>query len=104
MSSPVKLWGAKICLYQLELEMSMYLCDRKIVRDFLAEQLQEDERLDFLFHLDNCPHCWEAVYNGTKAAHPHFYKRASGKAKLSEAELKKLGIESDVKEEVFEVA
>ena len=84
--------------------MSMTLCDRKTIRGFLTEQLQEDERLDFLFHLDECPNCWEAVYDGTKATHPHFYKQASKKSKFTDAELAKLAAGGEQKEEVFEVA
>ena len=84
--------------------MSMTLCDRKIVRSFLTEQLQEDDRLDFLFHLDECPNCWEAVYNGTKATHPHFYKQPSKKSKFTDAEVRKLAAGKEQKEEVFEVA
>ena len=84
--------------------MSMFVCDRKIVRSFLNDQLQEDDRLEFLLHLDECPHCWEAVYAGTKATHPHFYKQPPKKAKFTDAELKKLEAGKDRKEEIFEVA
>jgi len=84
--------------------MSMFVCDRKTVRDFLNEQLREDERLDFLLHLDDCPNCWETVYAATKATHPHFYKRAPKNAKFTDAELKKLEAGKERKEEIFEVA
>lgn len=84
--------------------MSTTLCDRKTVHGFLSEQLPEDERLEFLFHLDECPNCWEAVYSGTKAAHPHFYKQPPKKSKFTEAELTKLAAGKERKEEIFEVA
>jgi hypothetical protein len=88
----------------MEPVMSMFVCDRKTVRDFLNEQLREDERLDFLLHLDDCPNCWETVYAATKATHPHFYKRAPKNSKFTDAELKKLEAGKDRKEEIFEVA
>ncbi|HON00265.1 MAG TPA: hypothetical protein PLM33_08440 [Acidobacteriota bacterium] len=50
-------------------------CNRKLLVGFLQNQLEEDDRLDFLIHLDLCPNCWEAVYSATKASHPHFYKK-----------------------------
>lgn len=84
--------------------MGMFVCSGKTVRSFLSEQLEEDDRLAFLFHLDECPNCWEAVYNGTKANHPHFYKQPPKKAKFSESELNKLEFGKEEKEEVFEVA
>lgn len=60
-------------------------CDKKLVAGFVADQLEDDDRLDFLFHLDECPDCWEEVYNATKAGHPHFYKKATRKKKKKKA-------------------
>jgi hypothetical protein len=56
--------------------------------------------------LDACPRCWEAVYNATKAEHPHFYKAPSKKSRLaSELELKALEKPKKIEsEEIFEVA
>ena len=55
------------------------VCDKKLVGSFIADQLEDDDRLDFLFHLDECPDCWDEIYNATKANHPHFYKKATRK-------------------------
>ncbi len=75
-------------------------CNRKLLSGYLADQLDLEERLDFLFHLDSCPRCWEEVYSATKARHPHYYKNSSRQLKMSERELKRL----ERTEEVFEVA
>ena len=40
---------------------------------FLANQLNLDSKLKFLLHLDHCMHCWEQVYQATKAQHKHCY-------------------------------
>lgn len=80
-------------------------CDRQQLAGFLRNQLDEDDKLDFLFHLDNCTNCWEEVYNVTKAAHPHYYKNSSRKVKLSRKELASIDTEEEqADEEVFEVA
>jgi len=55
------------------------VCDKKLVISFIADRLEDDDRLDFLFHLDECPDCWDEVYNATKAGHPHFYKKTPRK-------------------------
>lgn len=62
-------------------------CNRTLIKGFLANNLGEEERLDFLFHLDNCVTCWEEVYNATKATHPHYYKNSSRKVKVSKRDL-----------------
>lgn len=36
----------------------MRVCDRQTLVRFLRDQLEEDDRLDFLFHLDKCASCW----------------------------------------------
>lgn len=78
------------------------VCNRKMLRAFLSNQLDQDERLDFLYHLDICQSCWEEVYNATKATHPHYYKTKRGKVKISEKELQK--IDREKKEQKIEVA
>lgn len=80
------------------------VCDRKLVARFLKNQLEDEDRLDFLFHLDQCPSCWEEVYNATKALHPHYYKSSARKVKISEKELKKLSQENGEEEEMCEIA
>ena len=55
--------------------MSVCKCHRETLVGFLQDRLEEDDRLDFLIHLDSCPRCWEVIYSARKAAHPHFYTR-----------------------------
>lgn len=82
--------------------MKTALCNRQTLAAFIKNQLAEDDRLDFLFHVDSCPHCWEAVYAATKAAHPHYYKKGKT-AKLADLETATPSLE-DAEEGVFEVA
>lgn len=94
---------------QVERTKMRMTCDRITLLRFLREQLEEDDRLDFLFHLDDCPNCWDAVYNATKAAHPHFYKRPPRKSsQFSDSEIRSLEgnaakVGEEDTEEVFDV-
>jgi hypothetical protein len=86
--------------------MTNKLCNRKLLSDFIRNNLEEEDRLDFLLHLDECPNCWEQVYSATKAQHPHFYKRPP-KRKVSldvEIELAEKKQKQSEEEDVFEVA
>lgn len=83
--------------------MSINICDRKVLRGFLTNKLEEDARLDFLFHLDECPSCWDTVYNATKAEHPHFYKRPVRKPAHLEPEIAEFE-KAEESDKVFEVA
>lgn len=80
------------------------VCDRRLLSEFLTDRLEEEQLLDFLFHLDECPRCWEEVYSATKAAHPHYYKTKTKKARISEKELARLNPRDTAEDEVFEVA
>ena len=85
--------------------MNTQHCKRETLVRYLQNRLEEDDMLDFLIHLDECPTCWEAVYTATKASHPHFYKRALKASRLAEIDLRGLeNTDTDEKEEVFEVA
>ncbi len=79
-------------------------CNREWLIRYLSDKLVLDEKLEYLFHLDECAHCWEAVYNATKAKHPHFYKMSARQLKLSEKELSSLESSESGQGEVFEVA
>ena len=80
----------------------MSLCgDGKILVNFLSNRLEPEDKLDFLFHLDDCIECWEKVYNTVKAQHPQYYKRSSWRVKISDRELERLDRK---KREFFEVA
>jgi len=74
-------------------------CKRELLSGYLENRLDLEDQLDFLTHVDSCAHCWDEVYNATKARHPHYYKNTSRQVKLSKREL---GEGSH--EEVFEVA
>jgi hypothetical protein len=76
-------------------------CDREMLSGYLANRLELEDQLDFLAHVDTCTHCWDAVYNATKAKHPHYYKSTSRQVKLSRQEL---GDDETLREDIFEVA
>lgn len=77
-------------------------CNRQSLAAFIKNQLGEDDRLDFLIHVDSCTYCWEAVYAATKAAHPHYYKKGKT-AKLADLEVSPV-VMDEAEEGVFEVA
>ncbi|MGH9339203.1 MAG: hypothetical protein ACRD1R_06360 [Acidobacteriota bacterium] len=74
--------------------MNVITCNRRTLSHFLSDRLEIEDKLGFLFHLDHCSKCWDAVYNAVKATHPHYYKTTSRRLKISERELKKLDIEA----------
>jgi hypothetical protein len=85
--------------------MAKITCNRKLLSDFISNNMEEESRLEFLLHLDDCPYCWEQLYSATKAQHPQFYK--SPPRKKANLEEEDLGFEknsTDSEEEVFEVA
>ncbi len=82
--------------------MRTALCNRQTLAAFLRNELAEDDKLDFLIHVDSCTHCWDAVYAATKAAHPHYYKRTKS-AKVAELDLPEVALE-EAEESAFEVA
>ena len=75
-------------------------CDPKKLAKFLSKKLDVDKELEVLYHLENCPHCWEQLYSATRAQHPHFYK-TNKRVKISAKELRGLDQEE---QEVTEVA
>ena len=75
-------------------------CPRELLTRFLSDKLDIDEPLDFFSHLEECPECWDEVYNAVRAQHPHYYKTKS-QLKVSEKEIKEF--ESKDKA-IFEVA
>ncbi len=66
------------------------VCDRQTVARFLGNELDLDEKLEFLEHLEECKQCWGEVYNARKNEHPHYYKKTSRRLKVTEKELAKL--------------
>ncbi len=77
-------------------------CNKTWLIRYLSEELDLDEQLEFLFHLDECLDCYESLYTATKAKHPHYYKMSARQLKISERELQKL--ESPASQEIVEVA
>ena len=55
----------------------MTKCPRKLLAYYLSDKLDVDDQLTFFAHLDDCPDCWDEVYNAVKAQHPHYYKTKS---------------------------
>jgi hypothetical protein len=82
----------------------MKVCDRQALKKFLKKKLDEDGRLDFFYHLDECPTCWEEVYNAEKAKHPEYYKKTTKRSKVLEKELRRLERVADEQDEMSEVA
>jgi len=66
------------------------ICNRQAVTRFLRNELDLDEKLDFLDHLQECKQCWTEVYDARKNEHPHFYKKITRRLKVSEKELARL--------------
>ena len=65
-------------------------CKRDLLLGFLNGELDVDDCLEFLDHVESCTRCWEEVYNAEKSKHPHYYKKNSRQLKISERELKRI--------------
>lgn len=76
-------------------------CDRLWLARYLRSELELEEKLDYLYHLDVCPDCWEKVYSATKATHPHYYKMSARQIKVTERDLARMELKE---EEIIEVA
>jgi len=70
--------------------ISTEICNRQTVVGFLCNELDLDEKLDFLDHLQECKQCWTEVYNARKNEHPHYYKKTTRRLKVTEKELAQL--------------
>jgi hypothetical protein len=82
----------------------MKVCDRDYVSRFLSKQLEEDDQLDFFYHLDNCLSCWEEVYNAEKAKHPHYYKKLPKRSRKIDNDLRRLEQVGKEEDDMSEVA
>jgi hypothetical protein len=71
-------------------------CNRDLLLGYLAEDLELEEQLEFLLHVDSCNRCRREIYDARKAQHPHFYKALTRKGKRRVA--------ADMDDEIFEVA
>ena len=63
------------------------ICNHQTVARFLCNELDLDEMLDFLDHIQECKQCWTEVYNARKNEHPHYYKKTTRRLKVTEKEL-----------------
>jgi len=71
-------------------------CNRDLLLGYLSEDLELEEQLEFLLHVDSCNRCRREIYDARKAQHPHFYKALTRKGKKRVA--------ADMDDEIFEVA
>jgi hypothetical protein len=71
-------------------------CNRDLLLGYLSEDLDLEEQLEFLLHVDSCNRCRREIYDARKAQHPHFYKALTRKGR------KRLA--PDMDDEIFEVA
>ena len=82
------------------------ICSRQTVSLFLVNELDVDQKLDFLIHVEECKQCWKDIYDARKKEHPHYYQRTSRRVKVTEKELAKLNgnsIETVEKEESYQM-
>ena len=70
--------------------ISTEICNHQTVVRFLGDELDLDEKLDFLDHIQECKQCWTEVYNARKNEHPHYYKKTNRRLKVTEKELAQL--------------
>jgi len=71
-------------------------CNRDLLLGYLSEDLELEEQLEFLLHVDSCNRCRREIYDARKAQHPHFYKALTRKGRKRVA--------ADMADEIFEVA
>ena len=74
-------------------------CDRAKLGAFLSDQLELDDQLEFLTHLDRCAACWNELYSATKAQHPHYYQTGSKRTKTAKKQLGSVRPKRQVEEE-----
>jgi Putative zinc-finger len=54
-------------------------CNLNLMQAYLKNELNEDDLLDFLMHLDECEMCKAILYQSIKGTHDHFYRKAPNK-------------------------
>jgi|GEM_PF-889663 len=54
-------------------------CDNAQIEAYLNNNLDEEEYLDFLLHLDECQSCRDSLYETIRGTHDHYYRKKSGK-------------------------
>ena len=73
-------------------------CNKERTAQFMSGRIDLDDKLVFLFHLDECPSCWSEVYDAVKAHHAHYYKTSSRGVQLSDKELNRIEFEDRIVE------
>jgi len=76
-------------------------CDRAKLGAFLSDQLELDDRLEFLTHVESCAACWNELYSATKAQHPHYYQTGSKRTKAARKQLGSVRPKRQVEEELL---
>ena len=54
-------------------------CDQNQMQAYLDNELNEDDLLDFLLHLDECQMCRSILYLSIKGTHDHYYRKSPNK-------------------------
>lgn len=67
-------------------------CSRRKLIAFAEGRMELDEKLDILYHLDNCQKCWDDLYLVRKSKNGQLYSRKT--RSYSEADIKALEKES----------
>ena len=67
--------------------ISTLTCNRSLLVNFLGNQLDLDDKLEFLDHVRECKKCWGEIYAARKNEHPHYYKTNKSPKKVSQKEL-----------------
>ncbi len=73
-------------------------CNKERTAQFMSGRIDLNDKLVFLFHLDECPSCWSEVYDAVKAHHAHYYKTSSRGVQLSDKELNRIEFEDRIVE------
>lgn len=85
-----------------------YICEESQIEGYLNNQLNDEDLLDFLIHLDECKSCREVLYAEMKGSHDHYYRKKSSKKLEKEIrELSKIENEeggSEDEEDITDVA
>ena len=83
------------------------ICEESQIEGYLNNQLNDEDLLDFLIHLDECKSCRDVLYAEMKEAHDHYYRKNSSKKLEKEIrELSKIenGGDSSDEEDITDVA
>ena len=60
-----------------EVAKTMMRCNPKKLAKFVENKVKPEEKLDILFHLDNCPLCFNEIYRLKKLKGDKYYKSSA---------------------------